>query len=122
MSLESEVQPLIRRHTISRESLELSSGLDSHTETGGNADPMPGTSAALTRYAVTVSGASSLTSVAPLLSTTSRLSVLSVPFVPSTAGRSTLTSVVPSISMEKGLSASVSTSRCAAKVMCLHPY
>ena len=114
VSLEGEVQPLIRRCTVSRESLEFSSGLDSHTETGGNVDPVPGTSAALTRCTVTVSGASPLMSVAPLLSTTSRLSVLSVPFVPSTAGRSALTSVVPSISMEKGISASVSTSRCAA--------
>ena len=114
VSLEGEVQPVIRRCTVSRESLELSSGLDSHTEKGGNADPVLGTSTALTRCALTVSGASPLTSVAPLLSTTSRLSVLSVPFVPSTAGRSALTYVVPSISMEKGMSASVSTSRCAA--------
>ena len=114
MSLEGEVQPLIRRRSVSRESLELSSGLDSRSETGGNADPVLGTSAALTRCAVTASGASPLTSVALLLSTTSRLSVLSVPFVPSTAGRSALTSVVASISMEKGMSASVLTSCCAA--------
>ena len=114
VSLEGEVQPLIRRRTVSRESLELSSGLDSRTETGGNADPVLGMSAALTWCVVTASGASPLTSVAPLLSTTSRLSVLSVPFVPSTGGRSAHTSVVPSISMEKGMSASVWTSRCAA--------
>ena len=45
VSQECVVQPLVRRGIVSGDSLGLSSRLDSSEETGGNVDPVLGTSA-----------------------------------------------------------------------------
>ena len=110
VSQESVVQPLVRRGIVSGDSLGFSNWLDSNGETGGNMDPVLGTSAALTRSTVTESEGSPLLFTAPSVSTTSRLSALSLPFVPSTAGHSALTSIVPSVPRSGCVSTSVSAS------------
>jgi len=86
ISQEGIMQQLIRRCTVPRESLSLGNWLDYNRKMNGNADPMLVASVAVTQGIVTVSeGLPLTTSIYSSIISPSRISVLSAPFVPSTA-------------------------------------